>query len=1632
MHRGCAGLKTVSCDTQRSRKRKNFIWKEVKTMKKTAKRFFSMMLVLALVLSMAPMTVFAAPSKQEAKPQTSVQTGTTATEEKTTIDLSVAGFAAPALLNADTAEIDETDPAIIALEAELDTIKVLNAEGASVPLTEEEKGTILYLYQQYLDHWAANADLLGAQTPFFLAYNDNADELGILGEMLVLANIPLEAVRAGMVSYDEITGMIQNFLYADALGVAFYGDIVRNARNEVLALVEASGAQTDAQKYMVINNWLAQNVVFDMPYIMNTDKEPGEEPMVAETPVKHEYYDYVYQTIYADYEKSIRDTFESMIVDGLKAEMQKQFYIAAIEAAFTSGVWNAVIEQFYVQGLMGQGMDEASATEQAKAIVEANADAISADPYAYCVENFGEEGAAQAQAIVDEQVAAQMEQNGEYINADPIAFVEGAFGAEAAAEFAAMWDATWADWEANGIPGMVAMFSAEIWPAVIEAFYVQGMMDQYGMDEESAKAQVAPIMEADAEAIAADPYAYCVEKFGEEGAAQAQYVVNDELAKMGIDGSTETNPEGRVLMAVILALQMDTPQQDPMLQLPDGSYMTPNQAIPVFADQAAAGLTQGVLDYWQGHLFGAMGRGSAVCLGYTRAFSYLVQCLNADVYTTDGDIDNAASWKTNEELYYTDGELDINKGYIVDSVRISFDANVTMYGVTQENFNSDHFWNSVMIDGKWYYVDPCYVDGFIEVMMRDRVETDGSLNYMYFLFSHSTTAELYDGYYSEIKTLYADAATHTDYEDSWISRVKSNLYYDGGYAYYLFDSTDLITLLNDTNNNQNNMQDIDIDNSLYKVVRHQLTTTDAGTDGDTNFETLVEFNYFENEDDEESVARYLSADGTMVESELLTKLYEQHQEDKENYPSLSFSAVYYEGKVYFNLSNVILSYDVTTCEIAVVKVYTEVSAQRDKTNAFGGMAFNVVESAENADFTVKNHPITGLSLKGDGNLYVSIATNFAFISGKDPHNSADQGSFGYEFEETNFNANYNSYTNDKMAGYEDMGYEPEINDNDEFMWSANFVAVESMADIAASEYTEDVFAAREHDHHYIRFEETYYTKDDNGDWNTGFCYICTECYNAVSEPTEPDPDADYSNSGTTYEEQLAIYEEEKAIYDAAVAASGHTYAPTDAQWTDDSTSVTFQNLACSNVCVERANLLDCLIDNDASGNTPIAVELTETVTAAAEVTGYTGTCTDGAVAIYTATGEAEGYTFTATNEVALEAGQHAYTATFTWTEVEGGYTAVADVVCGICGDAHEAVEAVVVYDEANSTAASCSEAGQTVYVATVTITDENGNTIGTATENKVVAGEKLPHDFQDGFCANCGVIQMTVPTIKSCYSTKQDSVKVTWAVSEGADGYELWRTTTPEVEESWELTKTVKDGATDRYTNQGLEIGTTYYYKVRAYVEDAEGNKTYTEFSAVDYMPAAVVFDAPYSNADFRIRLRWLEIDGAHGYQIWRQNDDGSWAIVKTLGDKGNELTNNQGATTAYSNTGLEAGATYTYKMRAFRITDDGRKVFGAYSDECVVATMPAAPTAQVESTKAGRATISWDVLNAAGYQIWMAEGNGEFKIVKSLTDNTVSTYTKSDLTSGETYSFKVRAYSEVEGKKTFGAYSEVVTVTVQ
>ena len=1253
-------------------------------MKKRSKMLLSLFLSAMMVFSVVPSTVFAEPEHEETP---AVQENTTeavqdntntneaedpATEDSVTEDdateattdssntdtdenkVTISGITiqTPVIqfkgANAAVAEaltkdikIDESDPAIQSLREALGDLEMVGGEAGTESnesnistadlyeadeqaetkkLTEDQINTVVGMYQQYLNQWSANANVLGVQNPFFLDFNDDTDGLGILGEMLALDGKSVQDVRDGKVSYDDLTGMIFTFTYGDKLGIKYYGPDVTNARDEALAAVTASGAQTKAQKLLVLNDWLAHNNTFDMSYIMNSGKESDDDkPMIAKDPQKQKHEDEVYDEIYKVYEPQIKQNFHDQIYAGIKQNLLVTFYKNAI-----------------AQTLVKAGQSE----EDANAYVEANKEAIEKDP---------------------------------------------------------------------------------------EAFVKKKLPD------------------------AAEPLKQEADKF----------IKNAE--EKGVEVS-----EG-VTMTVEQLTQQQLDSDDPALDMDgDGTKETSfKQAIPIYAKQAATGMTTGVINYWEGTQFGAFGMGTSVCLGYSRAFSYLVQCLDKDIYlkdpskgydskktvtaddgTTSEVCDN---WKTAKELYYgSDGKtLDINAGYTVDLVRISFQSNVTMYGEEQEDFGSDHYWNAVKVDGQWYYVDPCYTDVYTEVMSRDRVETDGDMNHVFFLFSDTDARKLYQGNFSVLRSLYQNEATDTTYEKAWMARAASNVYYADGYAYYMYDSTDLFDRVSSTSMNQSQKA------AEYKIVRHKLTNKDTG-DGDSDYETLINFTDKKNDDDDDTFVSVLNKDGKMEKNDLLTKLYAQFVDEQSIYPSIGLTAALYtDGKIYFNVSNDIVSYNPADGAVAVVKEYNTVSAKRDNTKLFGGMAFTTTDE-KSADFTVTNHPIAGLTVKGD-ELVVSIGTNFAFISGKSK--LLDHSSYGYEFEETDYNPTYTNYKKYQQF----MG--SQSNDNDEFMWSANFVdtvdlktltgdshnykTVSVPATCGRNAFTEERCSdcglikdgtrveeeGTAHEHHYIKFHETYYTKTDSGNWNEADNYVCPECGACITEPVK-----------SKYEQANSTYEKRKAIWDEAQknAAEGHAYTATDAEWSDDHTSVTFQNLKCE-TCANQINKLDCLLESDENATNKanrdsIEKALAEKVTATAKLAGHTGTCEQGVTMYYKAADKtADGVKYVVTTTEAKEAGKHAYTGAWTWNEVKddnGNVTnctaSVTGVKCSVCDNepTEDQIKVNVVKDTENSKAATCTEAGKDVYTATATVTDADGKEIGTLTADpKEVDLPALGHKY---------------------------------------------------------------------------------------------------------------------------------------------------------------------------------------------------------------------------------------------------------------------------------------------------------------
>ena len=1239
-------------------------------MKKRSKMLLSLFLSTIMVFSVVPSTVFAEPAHEETP---AVQENTTeavqdntntneaedpATEDSVTEDdtteattdssntdndavaqtdndenkVTISGITiqTPVIqfkgANAAVAEaltkdikIDESDPAIQSLREALGDLEMVGGEAGTESnesnistadlyeadeqaetkkLTADQINTVVGMYQQYLNQWSANANVLGVQNPFFLDFNDDTDGLGILGEMLALDGKSVQDVRDGKVSYDDLTGMIFTFTYGDKLGIEYYGKDVTNAREEALAAVTASGAQTKAQKLLVLNDWLAHNNTFDMSYIMNSGKESDDDkPMIAKDPQKQEHEDEVYNEIYKVYEPQIKQNFHDQIYAGIEKDLLVKFYKKAI-----------------AQTLVKAGQSE----EDANAYVEANKEAIEKDPEAFVKENLPD---------------------------------------------------------------------------------------------------------------AAEPLKQEADKF----------IKNAE--EKGVEVS-----EG-----VTMTVEQLTQQQ-----------------LDSATNQAATGMTTGVINYWEGTQFGAFGMGTSVCLGYSRAFSYLVQCLDKDIYlkdpskgydskktvtaddgTTSEVCDN---WKTAKELYYgSDGKtLDINAGYTVDLVRISFQSNVTMYGEEQEDFGSDHYWNAVKVDGQWYYVDPCYTDVYTEVMSRDRVETDGDMNHVFFLFSDTDARKLYQGNFSVLRSLYQNEATDTTYEKAWMARAASNVYYADGYAYYMYDSTDLFDRVSSTSMNQSQKA------AEYKIVRHKLTNKDTG-DGDSDYETLINFTDKKNDDDDDTFVSVLNKDGKMEKNDLLTKLYAQFVDEQSIYPSIGLTAALYtDGKIYFNVSNDIVSYNPADGAVAVVKEYNTVSAKRDTTKLFGGMAFTTTDE-KSADFTVTNHPIAGLTVKGD-ELVVSIGTNFAFISGKSK--LLDHSSYGYEFEETDYNPTYTNYKKYQQF----MG--SQSNDNDEFMWSANFVDTVDMKTLTGTSHnyetvSEPAYCGRNafteercsdcglikegtrveaentaHEHHYIKFHETYYTKTDSGSWNEADNYVCPECGACITEPVK----SQYSQANTTYEKRKKIWEEAQKN-----AAEGHAYTAIDAEWSDDHTSVTFQNLKCE-TCANQINKLDCLLESDENATNKanrdsIEKALSEKVTATAKLVSHTGTCDQGVTSTYKATGKTDdGYRYTASDKKTSDAGQHQYTGTWAWEPVKDdngnvtGYTAsVTGVKCSVCDDEPKAEQITVadaVKDTEKSEAATCTEKGKDVYTATATVKDAEGKTeIGTLTDTYEVELAALGHKY---------------------------------------------------------------------------------------------------------------------------------------------------------------------------------------------------------------------------------------------------------------------------------------------------------------
>lgn len=1015
---------------------------------------------------------------------------------------------------------------------------------------------------------------------------------------------------------------------------------------------------------------------------------------------------------------------------------------------------------------------------------------------------------------------------------------------------------------------------------------------------------------------------------------------------------------------------------------------TSKQAVEAKVQKAAA---DPFAELYKSTAFGTLTNRKSVCMSYTAAYNYLVQCAFPEVYkNSDG------TWKTKDEV---NGKLELktdadgnaildsegNKQYItkvlkkdedgnpvkddqgneiyeeggtpdymVDFVRIQWNSEVEMLGETS-NFNNPHFFSAAKVDGKWYYVDSCYNDIYVECMQRNRVETDGNMTHSYFLVSDTTLRDQFKGNFDYIDTLYENVATDTTYEDSWVNKAQGPVSYDDTYYYYI-------------KNTSSYSQSDGYEKGEEQIVRVPRKSGLTSSDGE---EVLLNLSTGDTKSDNKEAAELVKKEFA-VDNDVNSK----------KYAGITHSVGYYNSALYFNVNNKIFKYDLESDKITEVKEYNTVSAQQDEDNEFTGMSFTVTTDKDKTVHTVKNHPIAALAIKDDGKMYVSIATNYCYAS-------------DYKYEETNYNSEYMNY---KMGNQTiKRGGD---NDNQEFMWSANFVDTLDMSKVSSTDesahhfdkvtvdstcdangFTEErctdadcgiVKADTKEDtdqkatgHHYIKANDLYYTKDDAGNRKSGTYYLCTNCLDAQS--SLPD--------GETAE---------------------HTYGNAKATWNDDNTKADV-TVSCT-VCQDKE--LDALLD-DQNKDTQELIKTAETKDIKVKKPDDFD-CEKGGNVTYVATATIDGKEYEVEKTVTVEAGQHTYgKPSYSWSKDDkGNMICVAKFTCEKCKKEEPPVPVKENATTDNGTITvekvepTCTEDGTYTYKAVVKFQGES------YTETKVETVKKTGHKYDNnGVCTVCGHKRptITLTSKKEVYTGKPISIDAPKVVGDVKDlKYSYY-----------------SDNACKNEISEPTDPG-VYYVKVTA---DAGVTSNIATLTIVPQTAKITTV----ANATSYMTVSWNKVNKASGYYVYRSTNGKKFTKIATVKSANTAKYSDKKAT--------KNGQKYVYKVVTYY--NGNQTVSSAYSAAKTGYRLSTMKVSSLTNKKGKKVYIKWKKNSkSTGYQIKYVTGKSKAKTVKASSK--AKTKTISKLKKGKTYKVRIRSYKKVSNVTYYSAWSKQKSVKIK
>lgn len=255
------------------------------------------------------------------------------------------------------------------------------------------------------------------------------------------------------------------------------------------------------------------------------------------------------------------------------------------------------------------------------------------------------------------------------------------------------------------------------------------------------------------------------------------------------------------------------------------------------------------------------------------------------------------------------------------------------------------------------------------------------------------------------------------------------------------------------------------------------------------------------------------------------------------------------------------------------------------------------------------------------------------------------------------------------------------------------------------------------------------------------------------------------------------------------------------------------------------------------------------------------------------------------------------------------------------------------------------------------------------------------------------------------------SIKLSWNKVKGATGYRIF--VRNETTGKWNIAVRTTGKAT-AYTVKNLTPGKKYIFAVRSYVNNGKivWAPTYISASAA-LAPKTVTGLKVTERTENTITLKWNKTT-ATDYRVF---------VYDTSTKKWKTAVSSTSDTTATINR-LPSGIDYTIAVRPYVNTGKELVWSGTYT-KIIASTIPSCPRIRSLSSEKNTVTITWsESPGVTGYQVWYS--TKKTSGYKKLGNYKETSAVHKNLTVGQTYYYRIRAYKAEGGSYIYSPYSSI------